>query len=179
MRGTRSITALLLLAANLSTTGHAAEQVERLDAMGPWKADGRAYQIADQGMLFVGVFSGVMVLQENGHAFDAAEFDCPGTQEIDYAAERTRSSGLCVIETSAANKVFARWQCEGAIGDCRGRMEIVAGTGSLEGISGGGEMRFQSFFADISEDEDGEVVVDKAIGVVNWPQLEIRIPMPE
>jgi len=170
---------LVLLWASFAAAVTAAERVETLSAIGPWKAEGRAYQTGEEGMLFVGTFTGVVVLKERGEAFDAAEFVCPGSEEIDYARQRVTSSGLCIFETSATNKVFARWQCEGEIGDCRGQMKIVAGTGTLEGVTGGGEMRFQSFFADISEDEDGEMVVDKAIGVVNWPKLVLKFNDPE
>ncbi len=175
MRRTLSPILILLTFGLTASWVTAAGETEQLEAMGPWKADGTAYQIGPDSMLFIGAFSGVMLLEQKGKVFDAAEFSCPSSQEIDYAAQRVKASGHCIIETSNANKVFARWQCQGEVGDCRGTMEFTAGTGPLEGIKGGGEMRLQSFFADISEDEDGEVVVDKAVGVVTWPKLQFEL----
>ena len=146
-----------------------------IKAMGPWEANGVAYQIGAEKTLFVGKFSGIMVLEEKGEAFDAAEFTCPSTQEVDYAAGRSKSSGYCIFDTSGANKVFAKWHCKGAIGECEGAMEFTAGTGGLEGIKGGGVMKIRSFFMDISDTEEGEAMIDKAIGVVSWPELQVEL----
>lgn len=146
-----------------------------LKAMGPWEAEGVAYQIGAEKSLFVGTFSGIMVLEEKGEVFDAAEFTCPSTQEVDYAAGRSKSSGYCIFDTSGANKVFAKWHCKGAIGECEGDMKFTAGTGGLEGIKGGGVMKIRSFFMDVSETDEGESVIDKAIGVVSWPELQVQL----
>ena len=54
-------------------------------------------------------------------------------------------------------------------------MEFTAGTGGLEGIKGGGVMKIRSFFMDVSETEEGEAVIDKAIGVVSWPELQVQL----
>ena len=54
-------------------------------------------------------------------------------------------------------------------------MEFTAGTGGLEGIKGGGVMKIRSFFMDVSDTEEGEAVIDKAIGVVSWPKLQVHL----
>ncbi len=167
-----------LLALTLAAPLAAAES-RAIQAQGPWVAEGKAYRTGDDRLLFVGAFSGVMVLEsETGgkQEMDAAEFVCPGTQEVDYAAQRAEASGRCIFETSGGGRVFARWSCEGEIGDCRGRIELIAGTGALEGIGGGGPMRLRAFFADVEEDDDGVTIVDKAVGLVTWPLLEYRLP---
>ena len=153
-----------------------AAETRTVKATGPWVASGKAYQIGPDKVMFVGVFSGVMLLEQRDEALDAAEFDCPGVQEVDYGRQRVESSGRCIFETSAGNKVFASWSCRGPIGDCQGEMKLLAGTGAAEGVSGGGALRLRSFFADITEQDDGEITVDKAVGLMTWPRLEYRVP---
>lgn len=50
----------------------------------------------------------------------------------------------------------------------------IKATGTLEGISGGGEMWLRSYFADISEDSDGQMLIEKAVGLVTWPSLKYQ-----
>jgi len=170
----KRVTALLLIA--LVATAAGAANAKTVKASGPWVASGKAYQTGTDTALFVGVFSGILLLEEPGEALDAAEFNCPGMQEIDYAKQRVNSSGRCIFETSGGNKVFASWSCEGTIGDCRGEMTLLAGTGAAEGITGSGTIRLRSFFADITEQDDGEITVDKAVGLMTWPELKYRLP---
>lgn len=171
----RIVAAILFLVIAIPVSASGSRTVQ---AQGPWVAEGSAYRTGEDGLLFVGVFSGVMILEAQGdEPMDAAEFSCPGMQEVDYAAQRATASGRCIFETSGGNRVFARWSCSGGIGDCRGKIELIAGTGVLEGIQGGGPMRLRSFFADIAEDGDGgEVRVEKAVGLASWPRLEYRLP---
>jgi len=174
MMSLKRITALLFVALFATTVG--AAKTKTVKATGPWVASGKAYQTGADTVLFVGAFSGVMLLDEPGEALDAAEFTCPGMQDVDYAKQRVKSSGRCIFETSGGNKVFARWSCEGDIGDCRGEMKLLAGTGVAEGITGGGTLRLRSFFADITEQDDGEITVEKAVGLMTWPKLTYRLP---
>ena len=172
MRSRCAVFLVVLLAAPL-----AAAELRTVRAQGPWVAEGRAYHTGGDSLLFVGTFSGVMLLEaDDDEAMDAAEFVCPGMQEVDYAAQRAAASGRCIFDTSGGGRVFARWSCKGAIGDCRGEIELIAGTGALEGIGGGGPMRLRAFFADTRDLEGGGMAVDKAVGLVSWPRLEYRLP---
>jgi hypothetical protein len=36
-------------------------------------------------------------------------------------------------------------------------------------------MKIRSFFMDVSETDEGESVIDKAIGVVSWPELQVQL----
>jgi hypothetical protein len=121
---------------------------------------------------FVGAFSGVVFVEDEGELALGGNIMCPGVMEIDLASERQTGSGHCVISNAEGERVYADWTCSGEhIMGCEGKFTLTAGTGSYAGITGGGDMLVQSGLHASAVSGPGNIVQRSASGLVIWRNL--------
>lgn len=167
---------LALLASVLPIDLLADEPSLMVPAVASWSAEGEAFRIASDMILFQGVFQGVMYFSGKAGALDASPFSCPARQVIEVESGKASSSGYCRFEAREGALVFADWLCEGVVGACEGRLKIREGTGHLAGISGGGKMQIRTGLSFSELDLEAGTAVKAAEGIAIWPALEIRLP---
>lgn len=165
-------TALLLL--NISLV-HAAEQ-DTIQAIIPWDAEGRIFQVDTGTMMFLGAMHGVMYVQSSRGEIHEAFVMCPVTQTLDIDSGDTEAFAHCEITASADDVAYAELSCNGKVGDCNGTFTLVDGEGEFAGISGSGSLRVRSpLNALISGVAAGaDIRIGSGLAVVK--DLEYRIP---
>jgi hypothetical protein len=145
-------------------------------AVAPWSAEGTAYRIASDKILFQGEFRGIMYFDGADGELDAAPFSCPARQVIQTEDGTSAASGYCAFQAPDEALVFADWHCEGVPGRCEGHMEIRGGTDNLSGISGAGKMMIRTGLSFADVDLAAGKVSKSAEGIAIWPALEIDLP---
>jgi len=96
-----SAVALLLL--NLSPV-YAAEQ-DTVQAIIPWEAAGRVFQVDTSTMMFLGAFTGVMYVESSRGEMHEAFVMCPIIQKINLETDNLETVGHCEITASAEDVV--------------------------------------------------------------------------
>lgn len=167
-----AVTALLLL--NILPV-HAAEE-DTIQAIIPWEAEGRVFQMDTDTMMFLGAFHGVMYVQSSRGEIHEAFVMCPVTQKLDIESGDSEATAHCEITASAEDVAYAEISCTGKIGDCNGTFTLVDGEGRFAGISGSGALRVRSpIHALISGVGAGaDIRIGSGLAVIK--DLEYRIP---
>ncbi len=167
-----SAVALLLL--NLSPV-YAAEQ-DSVQAIIPWEAAGRIFQVDTSTMMFLGAFTGIMYVESSRGEMHEAFVMCPIIQKINLETDNVEAVGHCEITASAEDVVYAELTCNGEVGSCNGTFTVVDGEGRFAGISGAGSLRVRSplraLIADMAAGAD--LRVSAGLGVIK--DLNYRIP---
>ena len=70
---------------------HAAEQ-DTIQAIIPWEAEGRLFQVDTATMMFLGAFHGVMYVQSSRGEIHEAFVMCPMTQKVDMESGDSEAS---------------------------------------------------------------------------------------
>jgi len=144
--------------------------------MAPWEGKGRVFLIGPEKLKFLGAFEGVMYIEDAKGELDAAVFVCPVVQEIDAKMNKTTINGNCLIETKNDDLVFAELSLIGVIGASQGKFTITGGTGSLEGITGSGDMYARTSLGATAVDLESGAVLEAAAGMALWPELKVNRP---
>lgn len=166
--------ALTCLAA-LAAGGVQAEKF-MVSAVAPWSAEGSAYQIAGDQILFQGEFHGIMYFSGRDGALDASPFVCPARQLVETETGKSGATGHCTFEGRDGATVFADFECTGIVGACEGKMMVRGGTGHLAGIKGTGKMLIRTALSFTDVDFEAGSVEKAAEGIAIWPALEIDMP---
>jgi len=165
-------TALLLL--NISLV-QAAEQ-DTIQAIIPWDAEGRVFQVDTGTIMFLGAMHGIMYVQSSRGEIHEAFVMCPVTKKLDLGSGDTEAFAHCEITASADDVAYAELSCNGTMSDCNGTFTLVDGEGKFAGISGSGKLRVRSpLSALISGVAAGaEIRIGSGLAVIK--DLEYRIP---
>lgn len=153
-----------------------AEQV-KLKIVAPWEAAGHVYKVGPETLQFIGIFQGIMYIEEAGKGeLDAAALVCPATQEINAANGQTIAHGRCMITVSKGHAVYAEFTCKGTPDGCQGKFNITAGEGPLKGIKGSSDMVIRSELGAVAVNLDSGSVIHAAEGLAVWPNLVYTLP---
>jgi hypothetical protein len=169
----------LLMAATLTLAagaGWAAEE-RTVRASAAWAGQGRFIPTGTGTAYFVGAFSGIMFVENDQGALNAAKILCPGTLEVDINNGKQRGEGRCVMTASEGDQVYAQWSCAGThLIECKGPFTLTGGTGRFKGITGQGDFRVRSAIAELALGRLGEGIQETAAGLAEWPSFRYRIP---
>lgn len=168
---------VMLLIMTVLLTGRVAAEERTITAYAPWEGRGQLYATGPERATFVGAFSGVVFVEEQGELNLGGNIMCPGMMEIDLASERQTGSGHCVISNADGERVYADWTCSGAhLLGCEGKFTLTAGTGAYAGITGQGDMLVRSGLQAIAVSGPGNIIQRSASGLVIWRNLHFSIP---
>jgi hypothetical protein len=165
-------TALLLL--NILPV-HAAEQ-DTIQAIIPWEAEGRVFQVDTDTMMFLGALHGIMYVQSSRGEIHEAFVMCPVTQTLDIESGDTEATAYCEITASAESVAYAELSCKGKVGDCNGTFTLVDGEGEFAGISGSGSLRVRSPFNTLVSGLAAGADIRIGSGLAVIKDLDYRIP---
>jgi hypothetical protein len=168
-----------LLAATLvvaASTSPASAEEGTVEAFSSWEATGHIYPTGVEESTFVGVMSGILYVRNTDNVIEAGLIMCPGTVTINTTDGTQHGTAKCVIVTPESDRVFGSFECDGAYqAGCEGEFTLTGGTGSMQGITGGGPIKLQSAFANAAL-MPGTVIDQTAAGLALWPALSYTLP---
>jgi hypothetical protein len=167
-----SAAALLLL---VFSPVRAAEQ-DTVQAIIPWDADGRVYQVNTRTLMFVGTFEGIMYIESSNGELNEAFVMCPIVQKFKLDTGKTDAIAHCEISASPENVAYAELSCKGEIGVCKGKFKLIDGEGGFAGISGAGSLRVRSPLRSLVTDLAAGAEIHIWSGVAVVKDLKYRIP---
>ena len=151
-------------------------------ALSPMTAQGLFFETGENRALFLGAVHGVLYVESGADTLDGATIVCPASFSIDALSPAYTADGYCTIGRSDTDKVFARWNCQGAWSKgCRGRLTISGGTGRFAGITGEGELVMRLGRAEFIEPPREQrggigVVRELGAGLLSLPAFRYRLP---
>ena len=122
---------------------HAAEQ-DTVQAIIPWEASGRVFQVDTSTMMFLGAFTGVMYIESSQGEMHEAFVMCPIVQKLSLKTSSSEAVGHCEISASPDDVAYAELTCNGEVGSCEGTFTLIDGEGKFAGIAGTGTLRVRS-----------------------------------
>jgi len=167
----------ILVAAGLITDAWA-EEVE-VKAVATWKARSFIFPVAPDEAYLVGVYSGILYVDDGKGSLHASSIVCPATAEGDLKKKTRTGQGRCILTDEDGNRVYARFTCAGDLESCRGPFKIVGGTGRFSGITGEGEMISRVQVQQLTTVVGFDTAEQEGEGVAVWPSLRYKIPSPE
>ena len=167
-----SAAALLLL--NILPV-HAAEQ-DTVQAIIPWEADGRVFQVNTNTIVFLGAFTGVMYIESSLGEMHEAFVMCPINQTFDLDSGNSEAVGSCEISASSEDVAYAELTCKGEVGSCQGTFTLVGGEGKFTDISGKGTLRVRSPMRALITGMAAGANLRVASGLAVIKDLQYRIP---
>ena len=167
-----SAAALLLLSV---LQVHAAEQ-DTVQAIIPWEADGRVFQVNTSTIMFLGAFTGVMYIESSRGEMHEAFDMCPIIQTFDLDMKSSEAVGHCEISASSEDVAYAELTCKGEVGACQGTFTLVGGEGEFAAISGTGTLRVRSPMSALIDGMAAGADLRVASGLAIIKDLEYRIP---
>ncbi len=165
--------AVLLLSMLLPV--HAAEK-DTVQAIIPWEASGRVFQVDTGTMLFLGAFTGVMYIESSQGEMHEAFVMCPIMQKVSLETSNSEAVGHCEISASPENVAYAELICDGEVGSCNGTFTLTDGEGKFAGISGTGTLRVRSPMRALITDVAAGAELRVASGLAVIKDLEYSIP---
>ena len=144
--------------------------------LAPWQSSGKVYQVGEKELLFTGSAEGIMYIEDGKGALDAAIIVCPGSREMSLETGKAVAHGRCIMTNGEGNQVFAKYRCEGALGQCQGKFTLTGGTGKFAGITGEGDMLVRTALGQVAVDVASGEAVRGAAGLAIWPNLSYKIP---
>ncbi len=166
--------AVALLLLNLSPV-YAAEQ-DTVQAMIPWEAAGRVFQVDTSTIMFLGAFTGVMYIESSRGEMHEAFVMCPIIQKFNLEIGNSEAVGYCEISASPENVAYAELTCKGEVGSCNGTFTLIDGEGKFAGISGTGTLRVRSPMRTLITDMAAGADLRIASGLAVIKDLEYTIP---
>ena len=167
-----SVAALLL---SMLLPVRAAEN-DTVQAIIPWEASGRVFQVDTSTMLFLGAFTGVMYIESSQGEMHEAFVMCPITQKVNLNSGGSEVVGHCEISASPENVAYAQLTCDGEVGSCNGTFTLIDGEGEFTGISGTGALRVRSPMRALITDVAAGAELRVASGLAVIKDLEYSIP---
>jgi len=168
------ISAAALLLVNF-VPAHATEQ-DIVQAIIPWEANGRVFQVDTSTMMFLGAFTGVMYIESSHGEMHEAFVMCPIIQKLDLEKGKSEVFGHCEISASPENVAYAELTCNGEVGSCNGTFTLIDGEGKFAGISGTGTLRVRSPMRALITDLAAGADLRIASGLAVIKDLEYSIP---
>jgi len=154
---------------------HAAEQ-DTVQAIIPWEANGRVFQVDTSTMMFLGAFTGVMYIESSRGEMHEAFVMCPITQKLNLEMGTSEAAGYCEISASPENVAYAELTCSGEVGSCNGTFTLIDGEGKFVGITGTGRLRVRSPMRTLITDMAAGAELHVASGLAVIKDLEYSIP---
>ncbi len=167
-----SVVALLLL---IVSPVYTAEQ-GTVQAIIPWDAEGRVFQVDTKTMMFIGAVKGVMYVASSSGEMHEAFVMCPITQKLDLETGQTEAVAHCEISASPDDVAYAELSCSGEVGGCEGTFELIDGQGRFAGISGTGTLRVRSPMRALIADMAAGALLRVASGIMVVKDLNYHIP---
>ncbi len=168
------ISAAALLLVNFLPV-HAAEQ-DTVQAMIPWEAEGRVFQVDTSTTMFFGAFTGVMYIESSRGEMHEAFVMCPIIQKLNLKMSNSEAVGHCEISASPENVAYAKLTCNGEVGSCNGTFTLIDGEGDFAGISGTGTLRVRSPMRALITNMAAGADLRIASGLAVIKDLEYSIP---
>ncbi len=168
------ISAVALLLLNGSPV-YTAEQ-DTLQAIIPWEAEGRVFQVDTSTIMFLGAVKGVMYVESSRGEMHEAFVMCPLSQKLFLETGTTEGVAHCEISASPENVAYAELSCSGEVGSCQGTFTLIDGEGKFAGISGTGTLRVRSPMHALIADMAAGAVLRVASGLMVVKDLKYRIP---
>ena len=166
--------AVALLLLNLSPV-YAADK-DTVQAIIPWEAAGRVFQVDTSTMMFLGAFTGVMYIESSRGEMHEAFVMCPIIQKLNLEIGKSEAVGHCEISASPENVAYAELICNGEVGSCNGTFTLIDGEGDFAGISGSGTLRVRSPMRALITDMGSGSDLRIASGLAVIKDLEYSIP---
>ena len=154
---------------------HAAEQ-DTVQAIIPWEASGRIFQVDTSTIMFLGAFTGVMYIESSQGEMHEAFVMCPIIQKLNLEMGTSEAVGHCEISASSENVAYADLTCNGEVGSCNGTFTLVDGEGEFAGIAGTGTLRVRSPMRTLITDMAAGAELRIASGLAVIEDLEYSIP---
>ena len=154
---------------------HASEQ-GTVQAIIPWEASGRVFQVDTSTMMFLGAFTGVMYIESSQGNMHEAFVMCPITQKLNLELGKSEAIGYCEISASPEDVAYAELTCNGEVGSCNGTFTLIDGEGKFAGISGTGTLRVRSSMGALITDVAAGSELRIASGLAIIKDLEYSIP---
>lgn len=168
------ISAVALLLLNGSPV-YTAEQ-DTLQAIIPWEAEGRVFQVDTKTMMFVGAVKGVMYIASSSGEMHEAFVMCPIIQKLVLETGKTEAVAHCEISASPDDVAYAELSCSGEVGSCQGTFTLIDGQGKFAGISGKGTLRVRSPMRALIVDMAAGAVLRVGSGLMVVKDLNYLIP---
>ena len=166
----------LVIAILYTVAGSALAEEGTVEAFSSWEARGQFYPTGPTEATFVGALYGVLYVEGGDGSTDAGLITCPGTVTINTEDSSQVGRGKCVVVTPDGDRIFGHFVCEGAyLEGCNGDFKLTGGTGSNEGISGGGPVKLKMALAQLTS-LPGSMVEQSAVGLAVWPELTYKLP---
>lgn len=103
-----------------------------------WLGVGKAYQIEEGHLYWVGDFSGTFFNDKGeGSLLHRVGLKCPAYNDIDLNKKKNKVGGYCVIIDPDGDQAYLTFDGEGDTVRLSGTFEYTGGTGKYQGISGG------------------------------------------
>ncbi len=154
---------------------HAAEQ-DTVQAIIPWEASGRVFQVDTSTLMFLGAFTGVMYIESSQGEMHEAFVMCPIIQKLNLKMSNSEAVGHCEISASPENVAYAELTCNGEVGSCNGTFTLIDGEGAFAGIAGTGTLRVRSPMRALITDMAAGADLRIASGLAVIKDLEYSIP---
>lgn len=147
-----------------------------VSAFSTWSARGDFYQTGPEEATFAGILSGPLYVEGADGSVEAGVIICPGRLQVNTADLSQTAVADCTILTAEGERVYGEFECSGAYREgCAGQFTLTGGTGSREGISGGGPIEFLNAMPDLLA-APGNIVSTEAAGLARWPALTFTLP---
>jgi hypothetical protein len=147
-----------------------------VQAIIPWEAYGRVFQVDTSTMMFLGAFSGIMYIESSSGEMHEAFVMCPIIQKLNLEMGKSEAVGYCEISASPENVVYAELTCSGEVGSCNGTFTLVDGEGKFAGIAGTGTLRVRSPIRSLIADLAAGAELRIVSGLAVIKDLEYSIP---
>jgi hypothetical protein len=154
---------------------HAAEK-DVAQAIIPWEASGRVFQVDSSTMMFLGAFTGVMYIESSQGELHEAFVMCPIIQKLNLKMGKSEVVGHCEISASPEDVAYAELTCNGEVGRCNGTFTLIDGEGKFAGIKGTGTLRVRSPMRELITDMAAGSDLRIASGLAVIKDLEYSIP---
>lgn len=110
------------------------------------------------------------------HGLNAGFVICPVSMKVSLGEEKIEGSGRCEITGEGGDVIYAKYSCEGKVGNCKGKFKLTGGTGRYEGISGSSNIEFRSVVNALVVGLASGSTVRVSNAIASLPKLSYRIP---
>jgi hypothetical protein len=141
-----------------------------------WEAEGTIHSIGTNQMLFLGVMEGILYVETEKGDLDGAFIECPVSQKVNPESGESTATGHCQITVGSEDVVYAEFDCEGIIGDCKGQFRLVEGSGRFKGVSGGSDIRIRSILGVLVKGMASGSLIRSGEGIALLPNLKVIVP---
>jgi hypothetical protein len=146
----KAATRIVFAAALAVCGGFAAADEIKGTLLFPWEVHGKLYATGPKTLMILGEIEGTLYGEGGKGIFDGATMVCPMQHEVNVESGSVRSEGRCnIFPKGSEDMIFASYTCYGQVGSCDGTLELTAGTGQYEGITGSGAITSRTGVADL------------------------------